>query len=295
MPTASADGASDESLSAFALSIFALIGVGVIADMLNWETNSASSAMAVAGMTPNGVALLRRRRRTGRDQEFAAMTHGDLARPPLLVVGFLAPALLLVDSIFGAVVGAIVAITIAATNGDASKASDAFGVVSLVFALPLTLLATYLLAQRAAHFLASRTMLWLAAAIALYAAMRLAVISMSSSAISASGLDVSLTDLARGFGILAPVMFFVSWLGKRRANATHSQFVAMRLFRRLKPDDRQATLELLGESVINQGSASSTTFQADTPRLDAASTSSINVPQTLAPPNGTGAADPPTR
>jgi hypothetical protein len=143
MSTTTAGAANDESAVAFGLSIVAIVGAGVLADMLSWEANSASSAMAVAGLTPNGVALLRRRRRTGRDQELTAMTRGDLARPPLLVVGLLAPALLFVDSVFGGVVGAIVGVTIEVTNGDTNKGSDAYGVVSLMIALPLTFLATY--------------------------------------------------------------------------------------------------------------------------------------------------------
>lgn len=276
MSTASAGGANDESVIAFVLGLVATLVAGFLTDMLKWESNTASSAMAVAAMTPNGVALVRRRRRTGRGQEFSAMTRGDLARPPLLVVGLLAPAILLVDSVFGAAAGVLVSMTIALTNGDANKASEAYGVVSLVLALPLTLVATYLLTKRAAHFLASGTMLWLAAAIALYVAMRLAVIATSSSALSAAGFDFSFVAAAASFGIVAPVMLFVSWVGKRRADATHSQFVAMRLFRKLNPADAQAALELLGESVVDFAPAPITPGPAATPHMDAVQNKSIN-------------------
>ena len=126
--------------------------VGVLADTLNWETNTASSAAGAATMAPNGIALYRRRRRTGIGEEFTAMTHGDLARPPLLVVGVLASAALIVDSILGGVIGAIVNTTIGMTNGDADEFMTAYSVVSRFVALPLTLLATYLLAKACRTF-----------------------------------------------------------------------------------------------------------------------------------------------
>lgn len=262
--TAGSDDNNGETWAAFALSIFALVLVGVLADTLNWETNTASSAAGAATMAPNGIALYRRRRRTGIGEEFTAMTHGDLARPPLLVVGVLASALLIVDSILGGVIGAIVNTTIGMTNGDADEFMTAYSVVSLFVALPLTLLATYLLAKHAAHFLSNRIVLWLAAAIALYVAMRLAVITISSSALSAAGFEISFAVLVAGFAVVAPAMFLACWLGKHRAAATHPQFVAMRLFRRLEADDRQAALELLGESAVNLAHTPKTAVQAGT-------------------------------
>ena len=98
-------------------------------------------------------------------------------------------------------------------------------------------------------------MLWLTAAVGVFVTLRLLIVAMSYEALQASGLVLSVLQLAIALLVLAPLLILAAWFGKIRAARTHEQFLVARLLRRLNEDDRVATLELLGDAVTSANPA----------------------------------------
>jgi hypothetical protein len=261
--------ADEDALRLLAVTVCTLLPFAFLADIMGSHSHEhiAEALVSIAAITPNAVAILLRRR-IGRHQESDEIRRGDLARPPLLVVGVLSSALLLLSNLYIAVINFVVgfvqafiesfvkalgvgySVSVTVAGGDTGVVSWANDLAALALAVPLLLVSTYVLAQRAAHYLAHHATLWLAASVSLYVALALLIVT-ALYVLHASDYRLILLQVAVYAAVyiaVLPVLIFTSWLGKRRADSTHSQFVVERLFRQLGTEDRTAALDLLREA-----------------------------------------------
>jgi hypothetical protein len=262
--------ADEDALRLLVVTVCTLLPLAFLADFFGSQSymHIAEALVSIAAITPNAVAIFLRRR-IGRHQESDETRRGDLARPPLFVLGVLSSALLLLSNLYVAVIVFVVgfaqgfsegllkalgvgySVSVTVTGGDTGVVSWANDLAALVLAVPLLLLSTYVLARRAAHYLAHHSTLWLAASVCLYVALALLVV-IASYALRASDYRLILFQVVVRYTevyiAVLPVLIFTSWLGKRRADSTHSQFVVERLFRQLGTEDRTAALDLLREA-----------------------------------------------
>jgi hypothetical protein len=155
-----------------------------------------------------------------------------LTRPPLLVVGVPGPTLWLANSFYSFIIGFVAGRSVAVTGGDPSRISLAINGLNWWVGAPLLVLSTYLLAQYAAHHLAHHTTLWLAASVGLFVALGLLTDAIISYVLHIADFNPTPQWIAANAALMT-LLIFTSWLGKRRADSTHFQFVVVRLFRRL--------------------------------------------------------------
>jgi len=128
--------------------------------------------------------------------------------------------------------------------GDALLDHGVPAVVPLV-SVPILLLAVVVLAARATHYLLPRPKRWLLVGLGIYAVLRIGLllsIWTEDSPFSQGLLIVSLL-------FLVPVFFLVALVGVWWGRRTDVAFSASRFFRRLPPEDQEAALTLLDESV----------------------------------------------
>lgn len=230
----------------------AVLVAGAAADALRLGTNTAQALSAVAASGPSAGALFLQHRKMGRREELNALARDEVGRSPLLIVGVLGPALLLVDSLVGFLLGAIVGLVVEISRGSQNELGPAYASVSLLVGFPLMLWFTYRLSQYASHFVRVRTTLWLACAVGVYALLRGLAIFSSGGSLRELGIEISGRNLLVSLAVVVPLMIIAAWAGKRRASAKHGEFLVTRLFRKLPRDDQQATLELLHQNVIHE-------------------------------------------
>jgi hypothetical protein len=226
----------------FGAGVALAVGVGFVLDRLEVGANVANGVGAAAFGVPPVLALQWHRMRKGQRQELVELGHGSLGRPPLLVVGLLAAAMVLVDSLFGAIAGAAGAV-LAGADADADTIARYSGILSLFGAVPAFLVCAYFLARRATYYLARMAALWIAVAIIVMIGIRFIIIAVFAASLRGAGLDVDWVEYIVTFMVLAPIVYVVCLVGMWRATATRTRFEMGRLIRRLPKPQRATALE----------------------------------------------------
>lgn len=208
----------------------------------------ASVIVPSVGLLPPAIADWLYKRRRGRREELASLSHGDLVRPALLIVAIVAGTQLLIVQVVAFVAGFCVGIGLAVAFGSASLPADAAaygsGLASLFVAYPIAVIAAHFLARRACHYLGRHPYRWLLAAVALFAALQVAL----DAALMARPTVESAFISAGWFALTYASMASGAWFGLRRRR----EFLAGRLLRKLPPEDLLAVTELIRESVATR-------------------------------------------
>lgn len=235
------------SIAALFLGIVLAIVVSRAVLLVGWGGELASQAAgAASGTSPlllDGV----RQRRAQRKRVRAASVRSWPRPTRLLVAALFGFALTVVDTWCSLLLSWLTRGVTARVDGATDQASylSAFTLMVTVINVPLVAVAAVGLAARATHYLLPRPRRWILLGLALYAVLKVGLLMTAST----NNTPFSLSVLVAGAVLLVPLIFPVALIGVWWGRRTHVVFSATRFFRRLPPEDQQAALTLLEESV----------------------------------------------
>ena len=189
--------------------------MGLLCTLVEAPPPVAGPLVAGAGALPAAIEYSLRGRRRNVTEDISRIRQGELRRPVSLVVKMLAAALLLVDSIIGAIFGSVM-VGIAISDGTAQMLG---WFATLVAAVGGLLVSSY-----ASHYLGKRPYMGTAVAVGAVFVLRIIIILL------VFGVDPILAGLDRmveGFLILLVACEAGAWFGRRH----HDKFLAKKLAR----------------------------------------------------------------
>lgn len=236
------------SVVALALGALLAVVVSAVFSVLGWGGEYASQiAGAMSGAAPLILDGARRRRSQVRRSDLAALSRGRVLLPRIMVASLFGFALLAVESAISLVVVNATQAVIDQSGGDQARFQAAYLLIGSVVVLPLTLLATVLLALAAGHRLRTHRKRWLLFGMAVYLVVRVASTLLSDPDTGIVGVGRAL--LLAGLVVSWPVLVGFALIGAAWARRTQAVFNATAFFRRLPEEDQEAALALLGDTV----------------------------------------------
>ena len=192
----------------------AALAVGLLCAFAGTPTEVTGTLVATAGGLPAAIEYSLRGRGRNVADDISRIRQGELRRPISLVVAMLATALLLIDSIIGGIVGAVI--------GGFAISEGAAQMLWLIASL-VVLVCGFLVSSYASHYLGKRPYLWTGVAVVVCCVVRLLIVLLVF-----DGLDwMVVGEIVVGFLALIVVCEAGVWFGRRH----HAKFLAKKLAR----------------------------------------------------------------
>lgn len=248
--------------------------VGVLSSVAGAPEPVQAALVATSAGIPAAVAYHRQKMRIDPQEDIARIRNGELKRPIGLVVTLFTLAIMLADSIVGAVIGFIFG---AAISGDPERAESAaaLGTTLSIIGLLAMSAAAFAIASHASHYLGEKPYMWAGMAFAVNFIIRAIVITL---------LGVPLGPFFLLFyGAILAAMFAGIKYGQR----THQQFLMRKLARMqqhagMQPPNHASTSGLgIFQPPTPNASAQSASAQSNATQRDRRSSTTGHAP----PPN----------
>ena len=225
----------DNSLFSIGTSLVAIVVAGFVCHLAKFDQYQTSAIIALAAGIPTAVEFQIKSRRRDTSVDIARIQRGELRRPVVLVVMLLATAIVLLDSVFGAMMSAPAQVVKLLIDG--GKANESTAIVAGGFSADTQFIfgmCIFLVASYASHYFAKRPYLWTAAAIGCALAIRLVVVLALE---RTSGVKSFANSLGSFAGVVMAIFIaylgalFISLVGVWVGRRYHNEFLAKKAAR----------------------------------------------------------------
>lgn len=228
-------------IAAGATSAYALTALGIPAEV----TGAVTSGAALLPPAIGNALYEKRARKSG----YSRIQTDPSEKPRVLVIALTVGALLLTNNVLSLLLAFVAGIGLAVVMeldllpvGALDR--DGLAALGLASAIPIALLVwmpiMFLIARQAAHYLGQHPYAWTLVVVVCFATLQ-AILEI----VTGGGVVETITSQAVTFSL----DYGIAALGCFYAIRSHAQFIVSRAFRKLPPEDREAVLTLVTETL----------------------------------------------